>query len=129
MSALIANLALLVCTAAILYVLVLLWPERLSFHGPYLRKKALWKTERMPLSELAKIDFHYEAVVGFTCVWEFTSVSGQVISLSSFRISRRLLKRLQAHIPGFSVAAFDQAFEAGDVSDSLELWRRPELRA
>ncbi len=126
MSNLIANLALLVCAAAILYVLVLLWPERLSFKGPYLVKKALWKTERMPLAELVKIDFHYEAVVGFTCAWEFTSAQGQVITLSSFRISRRLLKRLQAHIPGFSVAAFDQAFEAGDVSDSLELWHREE---
>lgn len=123
MSALIANLALLVSIAAILYVLVLLWPERLSFKGPYLLKKALWKTERMPLAELAKIEFHYEAVVGFTCVWEFTSLSGQSITLSSFRISRRLLYRLQAHIQGFSVAAFDQAFDAGDVSDTLELWR------
>lgn len=123
MAHVIANLALLVCTAAILYVVVLLWPERLSFKGPYLVKKALWKTERMALAELAKIDFHYEAVVGFTCVWDFTAVSGQVITLSSFRISRRLLQRLQAHIPGFSMAAFDEAFQAGDVSDSLELWR------
>jgi hypothetical protein len=77
----------------------------------------------MELANLAEIKFHYHAVVGFLCVWEFVAKSGVSLEHSSSHISERLLQALEQSIPGFTAADFHRKFEDGDVEDSLEVWR------
>jgi hypothetical protein len=121
----VANLALLVSVAAGIYVLVLLWPEHLRLRQGVLVKSACFSRQRLPLVDLAQVNFHYDAVVGFSCVWEFVAFDGQVLSLASWRINRRFVRHLQTWLPGFDAEVFHRAFAAGDVVDSLEVWRAP----
>ncbi|MEN0107274.1 MAG: hypothetical protein AAGC84_12710 [Pseudomonas sp.] len=119
----VANLALLVGAGSVVYLLVLLWPQRLVRDGVDLVKKTGFKRQRLPLADLAQVNFHYDAVVGFSCVWEFVAFNGDTLSLDSWRINRRLVRRLQDWLPNFYADDFHHAFAAGDVVDSLAVWR------
>jgi hypothetical protein len=77
----------------------------------------------MPLSELQKLEYAYQAAIGFAAVWIFTSKSGEEIVIGSWRTGiPRVLRVLESELPPFSISNWKQAFEEGDVEDTLLLW-------
>ena len=88
-----------------------------------IRERRLMRRRSIRLDELQKIEYAYQAVVGFAAVWIFTARDGREIVVSPQRPGLpRLLKELEAHLPGFSRERWRQAFEAGDVEDTLPVW-------
>jgi hypothetical protein len=118
----IVNIGLLLLVAG--YILVYRFgPARIIFSGGHLVKKQNGKSENIALSDLSSIQFHYHAVVGFVGTWEFVSKSGKSILVEAYGIDYTLLSRLERHVPHFSSKRFHQQFEAGDVADTLEVWK------
>lgn len=126
---LIANIALVVVAATATWLVYTCWPETLRVRNGMLVKRHRLRTETMPLADLESVQFHYQAVVAFACVWDFTDKSGRTLSVGGFTFRRRLIRQLAQHLPGFSEAEFDRRFAAGDVEDSIEVWRAPQALA
>ena len=80
----------------------------------------------MRLTEILTIQFHYHAVVGFECVWEFTDKSGRKLLAGGNGIDNRMLSNLERKLAGFSKDEFYRQFKEGDVEDTLDVWRRPK---
>ena len=120
---LIANIALAVVAVTLVWLIYTAWPETLRIKDGLLIKRHRFHTETMPLANLASVQFHYQAVIYFACVWEFTDTSGRTLSVGGFTFRRRLIRQLALHLPGFSEREFDRLFDDGDVEDSLEVWR------
>lgn len=77
----------------------------------------------LALAAVAKIEYAYHAVVGFVAVWIFTGRDGNELAIdASCPGTRRLLIDLERDLPGFSIAAWRQAFDAGDVEDTVQVW-------
>ena len=121
--ALIANIALAVVAVTTVWLVYTCWPETLSIKNGMLVKRHRLHAETMRLADLESVQFHYQAVIAFDCVWEFTDKSGRTLSAGGFTFRRRLIRQLAQHLPGFTEAEFDQRFAAGDVEDSIEVWR------
>lgn len=100
-----------------------LWPGTLRIKDGVLLWRHRFKTDSMRLSDLQSVQFHYQAAVAFACAWELTDTSGRTLTVGSFTFRRALIKQLALHLPGFSESEFDRLFAAGDVEDSLEVWR------
>ncbi len=112
----------LVIPACLAWVAYQLWPDQLYFEDGVLVKKQKWTIEKMPITDLARIEFHYHAVVGFACVWEFISKSGHSIFVSRNSIDKKLASMLENHLPNFSSQQFYDDFGEGDIEDSLVIW-------
>jgi hypothetical protein len=97
--------------------------HRLTIEDGRIIKRRWWKVETIELADLAEIKFHYHAVVGFVCVWEFVTKSGVSLDHGAVHIDRGLLTSLERAIPGFAQADFDRRFEEGDVEDTVEVWQ------
>lgn len=90
--------------------------EIVKFHG--------WRKESMALAEITQIQFHYHAVVGFVSSWEFISRSGRSLLIDGRALGiRPALKALEQTLPGFSLSDFQRKFAAGDVEDTIDVWR------
>lgn len=113
----------------VLAVVVLLgWTvyERVLLVEGCLVKKHKFKTERMPLVGISKINFHYHAVVGFIAVWEFVDTAGNTLLINAKAIGiKKLIMGLEEKLPGFSKTEFDRKFREGDVEDSIDVWKSP----
>jgi hypothetical protein len=84
---------------------------------------ALFKCRTMKLEHLEKIEYAYQAVIGYSAVWIFSSKQGEEVAVLPYRAGLfRLLSDLAAHCPGFSLAKWRQEFADGDVEDTLVLW-------
>lgn len=116
-----ALLAALVATAWSLWRLLM---ERVRCSERELVKLGWRRREAMALADIARIDFHYHAVVGFVSAWEFVSRSGRSLHVSGDAHGiDAVLRALERYLPGFSIAAFKRELEAGDVEDTIEVWR------
>lgn len=122
------NILLVFIVAALTYVTILLWPERIVFTKQNITKKAWFKPESFPLADLSEIHFHYHAVVGFECQWEFISVQGQNLTLNSMGLSRRFVHDIEHYVPRFSAADFYKEFDQGDIEDSLVVWQLSSVK-
>ena len=120
---LVANLALAVVIITLIWLAYTAWPETIRIKDGMLIKRHRFHTEAMRLSDLESVQFHYQAVIAFACSWEFTDKSGRTLSVGGFTFRRKLIRQLALHLPGFSENEFDRLFAAGDVEDSLEVWR------
>lgn len=120
---LIASLALLVAAATCVWLIYTCWPETVRLKDGLLIKRHRLHRERMALADLEAVHFHYHAVIGFVTVWEFTDKSGRTIAVGGSTFRRGLVRQLAKHLPGFSESEFDRLFAAGDIEDSLEVWR------
>ena len=116
-------ISILVLVTGVAWVVYYLWPDTLNFMDGVLIKKQKWRVERLPVAELASIRFHYHAVVGFVCVWEFVAASGHIISLYRNSMDKKLIALLEKNVPNFSASKFYADFEQGDVEDTLEVWK------
>lgn len=112
----------ILCLAFGGWVIYLIWPARVSFKGGTIIKRHRFKTEKIPLADLAEIQFHYHAAVGFCCVWEFTTKSGKSTLVSHNDINDRLVSNLERCVPNFSREHFYQMFKDGDIEDTLHVW-------
>lgn len=102
-----------------------LWPTRVVVVDGKIVRRHIWRTTaEIALAELAQINFHYQAVVGFIGVWEFVSQSGQSFTVETYsnRVPKGLVV-LEKLLPNFSASVFDQQFQEGDIEDTLEVWR------
>jgi hypothetical protein len=100
--------------------------ERVSCVDGEILKWQAWRKDSMSLEELEQINYHYHAVVGFVSCWEFVSRSGRSLSVDGHARGLKVtLQSLESQLPGFSMAEFQRQFAAGDVEDTLEVWRRP----
>jgi hypothetical protein len=90
--------------------------------------RTLFRRDEIALDDLKVIYYHYSAAVGITeFLWEVCSTDGRKIAAHIFTFGRsRLLKALEKRLPGFSMLRFKQLFEAGDVEDILEVWKRDD---
>jgi len=117
------HFAVVLLLALLLAIGFYLIAQKLTIKSDRIVKRRGWKIEAIELADLAEIKFHYHAVVGFTCVWEFVSRSGVSLQHESAHISETLLAELERFVPGFTRSDFHRKFEEGDVEDSLEIWR------
>lgn len=79
----------------------------------------------MALADMVEINYHYHAVVGFLASWEFVSRSGASLCVAGNAWGMKAaLHALEQSLPGFSIAEFERKLQAGDVEDTLEVWRR-----
>lgn len=119
-----ATAALAVAAAFAAWAAWQVFPERVRCSKRELVKSHGCRKESMPLAEIAQIDFHYHAVVGFVSAWEFVSHSGAKLLVDGdARGIAAALQALEKNLAGFSMAQFKQQFEEGDVEDSIEVWR------
>lgn len=117
-----AWVGILLAAGFIAWVLYLVWPARIVFVNDSVVKRHRWKYEKIDLADLSQIKFHYYAVSGFACEWEFIAASGKSFSIKANGIDKRLLLKLEQHLPNFSAEHFYKEFNDGDVKDSLEVW-------
>lgn len=109
----------------IVWVAWQMWPERVCIRAGQIVRSQRRCRESMPLSEVARVNFHYHAVVGFIGVWEFVAESGITLHISGdAKGIDHVISALEHFLPGFSKARFDEQFRDGDVEDSLEVWTR-----
>lgn len=86
-------------------------------------KKHRGHTQRLNLTELKEIKYHYHAVVGFVSVWEFIDYNENSILVDgNAKNIDRALSRLESILPEFTLSSFKKRFEAGDVVDTIEVW-------
>ncbi len=114
---------LLVVVAGFAWVVYYLWPDALFFEDGVLIKKQKWRVERLPVVGLATIRFHYHAVVGFVCEWEFIAASGSVITLNRNSMDKKLIALLEKNVPNFSAEKFYADFKEGDIEDTIVVWK------
>lgn len=82
-----------------------------------------WKTEKIALAHLGKVEYAYSAVVGFTALWIFTSQDGREILAAPYRTGlKALLPQLERVLPPFTLAQWAWDFKCGDVEDTLLVW-------
>ena len=106
------------------WIVYTVWPERVVVADGKLVKRHGWRTiDVLPLTELAQIKYHYHAVVGFTAVWEFISVSGRSFTVATYSNTMpKALAELEGRLRNFSVEDFNRKFQEGDVEDTLDVW-------
>ena len=76
------------------------------------------------LGDLKKIEYSYQAVVGFIAVWKFTFQDDEELVVSPHRAGLyRVLLDLERKLDGFSIEKWHREFAQGDVEDTLLLWR------
>ena len=120
----VAVLALAV-VAFLAWVIWRLQPDKVAYVEGSILKMARGKKESIALSELSAIKFNYHSVVGFIGIWEFIGAGGQVVYVSSeAKGINEALRQIENALPGFSLDEFERKFRAGDVEDTLDVWRR-----
>jgi hypothetical protein len=109
----------------IVLVLFLLYPPVVIARRSLIKLHP-WKFQSIPLAELSCIQFHYDAVMGFRCVWEFISKSGRKMFVEANDIDDKLLANLERNLDGFSKQDFYAEFKDGDVEDTIGVWYAPK---
>lgn len=87
-------------------------------------KKYKLDSQRLALSELKEINYHYHAAVGFLSNWEFVDKEGRCLDVDGKAIGMsKVLSILDSSLSGFSLSDFKKQFEDGDIEDVLNVWR------
>ncbi|GAB1263491.1 hypothetical protein [Aurantivibrio infirmus] len=122
-----ATIATLMAVTLFITVGILAWnllPERVYLKEGFIQKKYRGKSEGIKLSELKEILYSYHAVVGFIGVWEFYDINGKELTVDSQALGvKSLLSALEQQLNNFSLKTFQQEFEAGDVEDTIHVWK------
>lgn len=117
-----SGIVLLIIILAVWMVWIYLY-EKVVYTNNLLTKKYLFKKESIDINELVKIKYHYDAVVGFTSVWEFIDSKGKSLNIDGkARGLTNTLTHLESVLTDFSMTDFKKQFEAGDVVDTLDIW-------
>lgn len=76
----------------------------------------------MPIADVARIKYHYHAVVGFVAVWEFIDKNARSLLVDGdAKGAGDLLAGLEKSLSGFSLADFKRKFDEGDVEDAIDV--------
>lgn len=110
--------------AFIAWVVYQLLPAKVYVRDRTIVKKHGRKVEYMPISDISAINYHYHAAVGFSAVWEFVDRNARslVVDVEAKGVGA-VLGALEKVLPGFALTEFKQKFDAGDVEDSIEVWK------
>lgn len=80
--------------------------------------------EKIDISNLKRIEYHYIAVAGFLSVWEFIDKDEKSIKIDGeTKGLETVLRQLETELPGFSLETWQSMFDRGDFDqDSLVVW-------
>ncbi|RDH86555.1 MAG: hypothetical protein DIZ78_06490 [endosymbiont of Escarpia spicata] len=99
-------------------------PERVACTSQTLIKKYKGKTESIELVDIDEIKYHYHAAAGFLSEWEFIDRNGGSLKIDGeSKGIEQVLSQLESILPSFSLDDFKIMFKAGDVEDSLNVWK------
>ncbi|MGD8912338.1 MAG: hypothetical protein PVJ68_06295 [Candidatus Thiodiazotropha sp.] len=99
-------------------------PEKVTFVNGLLVKKYKGRSESIVISDLVEIKYHYHAVVGFISTWEFNGKDGGSLRVDGeAKGISEVLSQLEKILPTFSLSSFETQFDAGDVEDTIDVWR------
>lgn len=100
-------------------------PQQVQFVEGSIVRTERGRRESVALADIERVRFHYSAVAGFIGSWEFFSKDGSSLNVSGeAKGIEQVLPNLEKSLPGFSMAEFRKQFEAADVEDTIEVWRR-----
>ena len=113
----------------VLFIAYMIWVGRPDIENIVCADGILTKTknkdeESMELSNLYEIKYHYHAVVGFISEWEFIDKYGKSLRVDGeIPGIDKVLAQLEELLPKFSLNEFKKKFDAGDMEDSIDVWR------
>lgn len=118
---------------AIAIVIVVIWVKRyekslkesVQINDQYIRHKKGKNISHLRMEDIIGIQYHYSAVTGYIGTWEFkTNDGGSLFIDKDAEGVDRVLVQLENELPYFSLKQFKVQFEAGDVEDTIDVWRR-----
>jgi hypothetical protein len=79
----------------------------------------------IPLQEIAEVQYHSHAAIGFLAWFEFIYGEGRslVVDACTRGIMNDVIPALENALPGFSGTAVEECMENGDVEDRCVIWK------